>query len=754
MKADTIFLINSFRHRLNRISGTGADGLPEIVRDLELAITSLSDPDLSARATLGRFLGDALRFLGDKDIALGQFHRGRDRLDHSVRVLKETLNMLGPNRQDLAPIQSDLCYTLRVLGEHASGTDLLHKAIAFGREALEYQSRERDPSDWARTMERLADALLCLGEREPEVNNLIEAAALYEQGLSALSPEKDPLGWASIQNSLGNAFAALGERRPGTKDLQKSIQAYYAALTKYDRITFPFKWGMVEHNLGSTLFTLGTRQKNNRNLQKAVCALRSALEVRTSESAPTEKAMTLFSLGCALRELGAREDDQALLRGAQAALEESLVVFERDGASRLSARVQLSLANTLTQLGSLTGDENLLAAAVSRYHLALEMFSREEGAIQWAFVQSGLGNALVKRAKIIGSKQMMHEAVLACRLALSELRVDTTSQVWASTSLALSEALTAVAQYAPDDELLGEAWQSLESGWDVFHREGRVERFDRWRPNRSLDDETLNQYGKHVVAEYKGRQQMFGITYFVLRHFLGGNWVREHLQTRGPLKPPSWSEDPVGHFRVGIDGCALAEMLFNLQSIQGFEDLRLRIIEGDVDAVIGELEAGLFLTIHGETFQYVKPSGIKGRDYDIEIKKEGCSISGEVKVKVPETTITANTIFDSLEQARTQLPRESVSIVFLKIAGDSNDDNLKKIREIFEVAGQRLLRHTKRVSAMILLTRKYYDSETAAGWIPLSAIVSNGSFYVTPVDQATISQRWTSFSILLSNLSE
>ena len=63
----------------------------------------------------------------------------------------------------------------------------------------------------------------------------------------------------------------------------------------------------------------------------------------------------------------------------------------------------------------------------------------------------------------------------------------------------------------------------------------------------------------------------------------------------------------------------IAELLFNLQNVEGIdarlEDLRL----GRVESTFAELEAGAFLRRRAVSFRYINPSGTKGADYDAEI---------------------------------------------------------------------------------------------------------------------------------------
>ena len=62
--------------------------------------------------------------------------------------------------------QNNLGLVLMRLGERESGTAHLEEAIAAYRAALEEQTRDRVPLDWAMTQTNLGTALWRLGERE------------------------------------------------------------------------------------------------------------------------------------------------------------------------------------------------------------------------------------------------------------------------------------------------------------------------------------------------------------------------------------------------------------------------------------------------------------------------------------------------------------------------------------------------------------------------------------------------------------
>ena len=59
--------------------------------------------------------------------------------------------------------QNNLGNALQTLGERESGTGRLEESVAAYRAALEEQTRERVPLDWAMTQNNLGNALLEAG---------------------------------------------------------------------------------------------------------------------------------------------------------------------------------------------------------------------------------------------------------------------------------------------------------------------------------------------------------------------------------------------------------------------------------------------------------------------------------------------------------------------------------------------------------------------------------------------------------------
>ena len=136
----------------------------------------------------------------------------------------------------------------------------LLNAIAAFQAALEEQTREHAPLDWARTQLNLANAFYFLGEREAGTGRLEAAVVAYRLALQETTRERMPRDWAATQTNLGVALAALGERESGTDRLQESAAAYRLALQERTRERMPLDWASTQVNLASVLVMLGERE--------------------------------------------------------------------------------------------------------------------------------------------------------------------------------------------------------------------------------------------------------------------------------------------------------------------------------------------------------------------------------------------------------------------------------------------------------------------------------------------------------------
>ena len=101
-------------------------------------------------------------------------------------------------------------------------------------------------------------ALEMLGERESRTEHLQQAADALRLALQVDTRERMPGDWATIQLDLGVVLFALGERESGTEHLQQAADAFRLALQEDTRERVPLDWAMIQMGLGNTLLRLAS----------------------------------------------------------------------------------------------------------------------------------------------------------------------------------------------------------------------------------------------------------------------------------------------------------------------------------------------------------------------------------------------------------------------------------------------------------------------------------------------------------------
>ena len=148
----------------------------------------------------------------------------------------------------------------------------------------------------------------------------------------------------------------------------------------------------------------------------------------------------------------------------------------------------------------------------------------------------------------------------------------------------------------------------------------------------------------------------------VMKHFFGDGWLRINVVTATPsdylgLDFTSDQAREEKTWRI----IELAEMLFNLQGIPGFGSCIVQMARGQIEAAYAELETGKWLLVHEVPFEFNIPKAKKGEDYDLNIIYPDVIACADTKCKFETTAVSADSIHDSLEQARSQLPSPDFS---------------------------------------------------------------------------------------------
>jgi hypothetical protein len=223
----------------------------------------------------------------------------------------------------------------------------------------------------------------------------------------------------------------------------------------------------------------------------------------------------------------------------------------------------------------------------------------------------------------------------------------------------------------------------------------------------------VQRFPPHIQGDDARRS--FQLSVAIVAHFFDEEWIKQHVSPASSaagflrLIPGESLETQLSTFRI-VD---FAEILWNLQDIDGFDLCIERMAKGNIEATYAELDFGRMLYVNDVNFRFVEPQQKKGSDFDIEIiLADGLVLCGDAKCKIETTEFSEATVMNSLSHARKQFPSDRPSIVFVKIPSQWLLQPAAN-RSLNEIA-QDFLRGTGRIVSV-----KYYTSTVAwkDGWI-------------------------------------
>jgi len=145
-------------------------------------------------------------------------------------------------------------------------------AAAYFQEAVDLVPAGH-PDERGRFLLSKANALLTQGDERGDNPALVEAIATCQFALQENTRQRVPLEWARTQVDLGAALERLGERESDTAHLQQAVDAFTLALQENTRQGVPLEWARTQLDLGVALEALGRRTDDSHLLQRAlICA--------------------------------------------------------------------------------------------------------------------------------------------------------------------------------------------------------------------------------------------------------------------------------------------------------------------------------------------------------------------------------------------------------------------------------------------------------------------------------------------------
>jgi hypothetical protein len=216
---------------------------------------------------------------------------------------------------------------------------------------------------------------------------------------------------------------------------------------------------------------------------------------------------------------------------------------------------------------------------------------------------------------------------------------------------------------------------------------------------------------KHPDEDAFGLAQV--AAYHLLAAILGDDWVETHIfRDKSPTHFfRNASTDDYERTKGRLRVIQLAEMVFNLQRVEGLNKSITMIRAGDIEAGFAELEVGRILHASDRVFEFVTPKGIKGDDYDLELLFSDVVVCCETKCKVEATAISEHSLIRTLHSGRKQLPEDKPGIIFVKLPQTWYEAEDSFVVFLSETA-TKFLRNTGRIVSIKFYSSVLFQTET------------------------------------------
>lgn len=159
----------------------------------------------------------------------------------------------------------------------------------------------------------------------------------------------------------------------------------------------------------------------------------------------------------------------------------------------------------------------------------------------------------------------------------------------------------------------------------------------------------------------------------------------------------------------------LSERLLNLRNIVNFDLIVKDIKNGELVSRYAEIEVACHLYKRLIKFEFVKPSGNKGADFDIKII-DNLEVNCEVKHKIEETDFSAKTIEKSLSKANKQIPQNNPAIIFIKFPTKWTEEN-QYLNIITSACTPFLIRNKNHIIAIVFRWQKNFLDGKMVNWM-------------------------------------
>jgi hypothetical protein len=207
----------------------------------------------------------------------------------------------------------------------------------------------------------------------------------------------------------------------------------------------------------------------------------------------------------------------------------------------------------------------------------------------------------------------------------------------------------------------------------------------------------------YFPAEIKSDKSRREFTLFavVLCRVFGQGWCEQHIMNPNGADASGYLKldftNDIARELKSLRMAHLAEMVFNLHTIPGFDSCIAQMKNGEIESGFAELEFGKLLYINDIEFRFVDPRNrAKGEAYDYDVTfPDGLVACADAKCKIEGQEATPTSVENTLIKARKQLPKDRPGIIFVKVQPHWFTDS-----EIYSMLGdvtRKFFRNTQRI---------------------------------------------------------
>ncbi len=188
---------------------------------------------------------------------------------------------------------------------------------------------------------------------------------------------------------------------------------------------------------------------------------------------------------------------------------------------------------------------------------------------------------------------------------------------------------------------------------------------------RYISDEIIRGWAKRAIPALHSSMGRYPVPYeivhlvsvLVIRETMGDVWADkclDRLHEKAGFRVPDSEPLRLKMYREMM----FARMLLNVHNVSGFSDKIKTIQSKDFEGAFAEIQCSFSLKSIGVKHRFVKASGIKGRDYDMEVQLHwGGKVCLDVTTKQTESSISEKSLVNTLRRKGKQFPAGDAGIV-------------------------------------------------------------------------------------------